>query len=107
MLSKCANPGCPAPFLYLHQGKLFHLESATGDPASQATNKPARRIEFFWLCDECASGLTLRYNRQRGISVIPSQKMPARGGASAGGSGRIRQLSSPDEGVRGNVTVRG
>ena len=25
MLSKCANPDCPASFLYLHQGKLFRL----------------------------------------------------------------------------------
>ena len=29
MLSKCANPGCPATFLYLHQGKLFRLDSST------------------------------------------------------------------------------
>jgi len=27
MLSKCANPGCSASFLYLHQGKLFRLET--------------------------------------------------------------------------------
>ena len=28
MLSKCANPGCPASFLYLHEGKLFRLDSS-------------------------------------------------------------------------------
>ena len=28
MLSKCANPGCPATFLYLHQGKLFRLDTS-------------------------------------------------------------------------------
>ena len=27
MLSKCANPGCAATFLYLHQGKLFRLDT--------------------------------------------------------------------------------
>jgi hypothetical protein len=29
MLSKCANPGCPASFIYLHEGKLFRLDSST------------------------------------------------------------------------------
>jgi hypothetical protein len=95
MLSKCANPGCPATFLYLHQGKLFRLESATEDPASQAARKPARHIEFFWLCDECASGLTLSYNREGGITVVPSQKMPARAasvpGAAAGSGSSVPQ----------------
>ncbi len=32
MLSKCANPGCPAPFLYLRQGKLFRVETGVADP---------------------------------------------------------------------------
>ena len=86
MLSKCANPGCPAPFLYLHQGKLFRLESATEDPASQAIGKPGRRIEFFWLCHECAAGLTLRYNREGGVTVIPLQKMPARAASAEDGA---------------------
>ena len=27
MLSKCANPQCRAAFLYLHQGKLFRIET--------------------------------------------------------------------------------
>ena len=36
MLSKCANPGCPATFLYLHQGKLFRLDAGNEIPASAA-----------------------------------------------------------------------
>ena len=28
MLSKCANPGCTATFLYLHRGKLFRLDTS-------------------------------------------------------------------------------
>jgi hypothetical protein len=86
MLSKCANPGCPAPFLYLHQGKLFRLESVTEDPASHSVGKPARRIEFFWLCDECAAGLTLRYHREAGMTVVPLQKMPARAASAEDGA---------------------
>jgi len=49
MLSKCASPGCAATFLYLHQGKLFRVdtsvEAVAGIPEA-ATKKPSRRVEF-------------------------------------------------------------
>jgi hypothetical protein len=67
MLSKCANPGCPAPFLFLHQGKLFRLDTNTEVPASDATpemKKLARRIEFFWLCNQ-EGGRRHRYTAVR------------------------------------------
>ena len=74
MLSKCANPGCPATFLYLHEGKLFRLDTSieivTGTPVVE-TKKPSRRIEFFWLCNQCAAELTLGYNKAAGITVVP------------------------------------
>ena len=58
MLSKCANPGCPAPFLYLHQGKLFRLDTSAEIvariPVSEVT-RPSLRVEFFWLCNQCAA----------------------------------------------------
>ncbi len=38
MLSKCANPGCTATFLYLHQGKLFRLNVAHDIPASSTVS---------------------------------------------------------------------
>ncbi|MGH9546257.1 MAG: hypothetical protein ACRD23_13700 [Terriglobales bacterium] len=73
MLSKCANPGCPAIFLYLHEGKLFRLDTSSeiivGTPASE-TKKAARHIEFFWLCDQCAAELTLGYSKGYGIRVV-------------------------------------
>ena len=63
MLSKCANPGCAASFLYLHEGKLFRLDSSTEIlvriPVSEVT-RPSRRFEFFWLCDQCAAGTDSR-----------------------------------------------
>lgn len=77
MLSKCANPVCSAPFLYLHEGKLFRMEVEAhrgGDSASMSWNevrKPPRRLEFFWLCDSCARRLTLEYRQGRGIRVVP------------------------------------
>jgi len=81
MLSKCANPGCPASFLYLHEGKLFRLDSSAEIviriPVSEVT-RPSRRFEFFWLCNQCAAGLTLSYNKEIGITVMPLPKQLAR-----------------------------
>ena len=50
MLSKCANPGCSASFLYLHQGKLFRLEtSGNGNDAGIGDADPQGkpRLQFF------------------------------------------------------------
>ncbi len=77
MLSKCANPGCAATFLYLHQGRLFRLDTSieviVGTSAAE-TKKPSRRVEFFWLCHSCAAELTLGYTKETGITVRPLAK---------------------------------
>lgn len=65
MLSKCANPKCHAVFRYLHEGKLFESHVRPfDDPAVNISVErpgeiPSRKIEFFWLCAECASKMTL------------------------------------------------
>ena len=78
MVSKCANPECSATFLYLHRGKLFRLETfgrmdrrrlledATG------ASKPMRRIEFYWLCEDCAEKVTVTFDKKEGIVVRPT-----------------------------------
>jgi hypothetical protein len=78
MLSKCTNPGCFAQFHYFHQGKLFRWETAGAardnnpsfgaDPEIKA---PARRIEYFWLCEDCAASMTLAFDRKVGVVVHP------------------------------------
>jgi hypothetical protein len=77
MLSKCANPGCRATFLYLHQGKLFRfdtsIETLARTPVSEMA-RSSRRVEFFWLCEECAQDMTLTYNRETGIKIVPLTK---------------------------------
>ena len=77
MLSKCANPGCTAAFLYLHQGKLFRLDMSSellaGSSLPQKT-KSAPRIEFFWLCTRCAAELTIDYDQRTGVGVVPLAK---------------------------------
>ncbi|PYX12916.1 MAG: hypothetical protein DMG84_18100 [Acidobacteria bacterium] len=77
MLSKCANPGCSASFLYLHQGKLFRLEtSGNGDDTHGEVADPqgkhsSRRLEYFWLCDECASLMTVSFKKGVGVMTRP------------------------------------
>lgn len=74
MLSKCANPGCTATFLYLHEGKLFRLDVSSEISVSSSlpqTTKPAQRVEFFWLCTQCAAELTINYEKERGVVVVP------------------------------------
>lgn len=75
MVSKCANPTCSVPFLYFHRGRLFRVETEgrhdrRRDMSGQA-GKPLRRIEFYWLCGECANKMTLAFDRTSGISVRP------------------------------------
>src|SRR5207237_8900526 len=85
MLSKCANPQCRAAFLYLHQGKLFRIEteaSSHQDPAADSgARKPVRRLEYFWLCDDCAS--QMRLARKNGeIVTVPREQTRAAATAS-------------------------
>ena len=77
MLSKCANPGCSASFLYLHQGKLFRLETSgngddtRGEVADPQSKHSSRRLEYFWLCDECASLMTVSFKKGVGVMTRP------------------------------------
>ena len=84
MLQKCANPGCRSPFRKLSEGKLFLVDRQ--DPASLNSsrgwgNGMAHRIEHFWLCSECASGLTLAFDAVKGLITVPlpERKKPAVG----------------------------
>jgi len=72
MLSKCANPSCTASFRYFHQGKLFRMEVGTSEPDEAVltrAGKSVRRAEFFWLCDRCATRMTLEHNSSGGVVV--------------------------------------
>ena len=77
MVSKCANPRCSNLFRYLHEGKLFRMEteieSEGGSSSAYGTSgkKPRRHLEFFWLCDNCASTMTLTYEKGEGVKAKP------------------------------------
>ena len=83
MVSKCANPECSAPFLYFHRGRLFRMETdgrldrRHSMGSENGTGKCLRRIEFYWLCEDCADRMTLAFDKATGVSVRPRAPMRA------------------------------
>ena len=75
MLHKCANPECVNPFRRLSEGKLFLVRSGAAD--AKGPRRPNRdmrmtqHIEHFWLCDRCAGVLTLSFEQERGMVLVP------------------------------------
>jgi hypothetical protein len=91
VLHKCANPTCPNPFRKLSHGKLFLVETPPleGLATSTRTRGPSSpRIEYYWLCDQCAFALTLSYEKGRGVVAVPlpavAKRLPAMGGTVRG-----------------------
>ena len=76
MLHKCANPACSTRYRYLGRGKLFQIEMERfeAEAAAEASLRKRRllhRVERYWLCDDCASSLTLTFERGCGVSTVP------------------------------------
>ena len=75
MLSKCANPVCSNAFRYLHEGKLFLIESEAGptkgksEAALQNTVK-SRRIGHVWLCSSCCRDMTVYVDDEDKVWVV-------------------------------------
>jgi len=80
MVSKCANPDCSVPFRYFHTGKLFRAESSLGFDRRRTMgqdsqqSKPLRRLEFFWLCEDCSAKMTLIFDQASGVAVRPRER---------------------------------
>jgi len=76
MLSRCANPECGKPFLRLREGRLFLVETervikpALAVPPFVRARQLQRRVEHYWLCDDCAANWSLAYDRDRGITLV-------------------------------------
>lgn len=74
MLHKCANVACSVPFRRLSEGKLFQAETAlSGSHPLQrsGTARKARKIEHFWLCNDCCTHLTLVFEKNHGVVAVP------------------------------------
>lgn len=70
MVGTCANRHCGAPFLYFRAGRLFTFD-LNDAPSLEGRGADQRTVEHFWLCDRCASTLTLTLERGRGVVVGP------------------------------------
>jgi len=62
MISKCANPSCARAFLYFRGGKLFLIDRQQA-PSGDAQKTNSNRREYLWLCEACASALTVTVGR--------------------------------------------
>ena len=77
MLSKCANPTCSTPLVYLREGKIFMMEQSTKPdvrPDGPILMKHGNRVEHFWLCGPCSAQMTILYDSQRGVVVVPKSR---------------------------------
>jgi hypothetical protein len=91
MLSHCANLQCSKPFLRLREGRLFLVETSVmaertdlNGRAGASQRKTPKRVEYFWLCDECAPRWTLVQDGGREIALVPvSQPTDCEQGANA------------------------
>jgi hypothetical protein len=90
MVSKCANPECAERFLYLGQGKLFHLIPT---PNVEAIRRESHVLyERFWLCDQCSKKMTLVWGGTEAKVVrLPAQ--PVAHLAIGAANGKTRQKS--------------
>jgi hypothetical protein len=85
MLHKCANPNCANPFRKLSEGRLFLVETGNFPSSNPALRRwdagIQHRIEHFWLCSQCASVLTLAFEKGKGLRTVPlpesAKKKPA------------------------------
>jgi hypothetical protein len=71
MLSKCANPSCSTPFIYLREGKIFLTKPMVDSTTAHGrSGSHATRLEYFWLCGPCSEDLTLLQDPALGTRVV-------------------------------------
>ena len=98
MVKTCANPICGAPFHYWRGGKLFRCDLRTPSepcldiPEHIRRLKSARRSVFFWLCENCCSTMTLRFDSRKGLAVVPLRSKP--GDAFVNAAREVQELSA-------------
>ncbi len=80
MLAKCANPACSATFRYLHEGKLYAIESTAGSPrwkphADPEYGSSVHTLEYFWLCSSCCCAMSVQSDGDHGITLVPKREI--------------------------------
>jgi hypothetical protein len=62
--------------VYLREGKIFMMTQGSTVRAEKPTLvKPGNRVEHFWLCGPCSLEMTIAYDRERGVVVVPKRKL--------------------------------
>ncbi len=75
MLSKCANPDCTKPLLYLREGKIFRMQQVRRNLDAP---RNSHQTEHFWLCGDCSARMTLIYDKDHGVRVLPKLRTMAK-----------------------------
>ncbi len=76
MISHCANPACALPFHYLRGGRLYRFDIRSPQvpcvdvPNSICTEKAPHATVFFWLCEQCSSQYSLRFDCHEGAKLV-------------------------------------
>jgi hypothetical protein len=72
MIEKCANPSCNQLFRDLRAGTLFFFGPSSSETWTDLDLQGQdHRIESFWLCEQCASGMTIISNSGCNPVIIP------------------------------------
>ena len=77
MISHCANRHCAQPFHYLRGGHLYRFDITDPNvvcadvPNAICSLKPAHATVFFWLCEQCSSKCSVRFNFHDGSTIVP------------------------------------
>lgn len=106
MVSKCANPNCLVPFLYLRKGTLFLFEvnsdlgTSDGDDSRATKHEGPHRFKTFWLCEHCSSSFMIRMIRGK-VEIV------RRGGTASGQSSHSRsELTEEGKAKSGQMSQR-
>ncbi len=76
-MMSCVNRKCNRPMAHFSEGRLFHFEilsiSVTADDGKKRDfdEVPHREGVHFWLCDCCASAMTLVLEPVGGLRLVP------------------------------------
>ena len=79
MLYKCANPACSNLFRRMSEGKLYYVETEYFESPKHRPHvgrkRHLRRVEHYWMCDECSPFLSLAFDKDRGVITMPLPNM--------------------------------
>jgi len=83
MVTKCANPECATPLQYLRDGKVYRVEVREVQTRAIVNGKlppkkPMSRVEHFWLCGQCSQTMSIEFDEEQHVSVVPKERRMAR-----------------------------